>query len=53
MYLLSIFFLNKSTKLKIISLCVSLEETSDGGNEMVKGILEDVVTSAVKGNKIF
>ncbi|XP_010567976.1 PREDICTED: brefeldin A-inhibited guanine nucleotide-exchange protein 2 isoform X2 [Haliaeetus leucocephalus] len=24
------------------------EETTDGGNEMVKGILEDVVTSAVK-----
>mgnify|MGYP001854245763 FL=1 len=32
-------------------LSVSSEETTDGGKEMVKGILEDVVESAVKGSK--
>jgi len=51
MFVLLIIFLNKSAKYKIIS--VSLEETTDGGKEMVKGILEDVVKSAVKGSKIF
>lgn len=50
-FLLSILFLNKS--IKVVSLCVSIEETTDGGKEMVKGILEDVVKSAVKGSKIF
>lgn len=50
MFVLSIF-LNESTKFN--SLCASLEEATDGGQEMVKCILEDVVKSAVKGRKIF
>lgn len=50
-----VFPFNYLPKQKILknSLCVSLEETIDGGKEMVQGILEDVVESAVKGSEVF